>query len=320
MKIKIIQYGVGNMSTYIMKYAIEKGWEIIGAFDIDKKKIGKTIKLPNTEITIQAPEQFEDFLKENKPNIVIVTTTSLFKEVFETLKICANCGVNAITTCEECFYPQNSNYALYDELDTICKKNNCTITGSGYQDIFWGNLITNICGATNDIKQIKGTSQYNVDDYGIALAKAHGCNLSKEQFKKTFPIMEQENPVNPCYMWNVNGWLASKLGLHINKQTQKNIPIIATKDIYSKTLKTTIKKDKVIGMSAIVTSNTDENIEIITKCIGKIYSNTDNDLNSWQILGEPTTKLNISNPDTAKLTTDNFKSPEYIKNKLNFNE
>ena len=50
------------------------------------------------------------------------------------------------------------------------------------QDVFWGNLISVLAGATHKITKIKGKSSYNVEDYGIALAKAHGAGLSKKEF------------------------------------------------------------------------------------------------------------------------------------------
>ena len=42
-KYKVIQVGCGKMSTYTMKYALDKGYEIVGALDISSELIGKDI-------------------------------------------------------------------------------------------------------------------------------------------------------------------------------------------------------------------------------------------------------------------------------------
>ena len=195
-------------------------------------------------IIIKDAKEAENVIRESKPDIVIVTTMSLLSDVEDSLMICAELGINAITTCEEAFFPGNSNPILTHRLDEMAKKNNCTITGSGYQDIFWGQLITSIAGATQKITKIKGSSSYNVEDYGIALAKAHGAGLSLEEFDKEVAsadrISEEERlkiiergEFAPSYMWSVNGWLAQKLGLTVVSQTQKCVPQTHDKDLFS---------------------------------------------------------------------------------------
>ena len=73
----------------------------------------------------------------------------------------------------------------------------------------------------------------------------------------------------PSYMWNVNGWLCSKLGLTVESQTQECVPQIAKRDIFSSTLNMTVKKGDSTGMSAVVTTKTKEGITLETQCIRK---------------------------------------------------
>ena len=227
--------------------------------------------------------------------------------------LCAKLGVNAITTCEEAFYPQNSNPIATRNIDELAKKNGCTITGSGYQDIYWGQLISSIAGSTQKITKIVGSSSYNVEDYGIALAKAHGAGLTLEEFEKEVAaadnISEKERIelINngkflPSYMWNVNGWLCSKLGLTEIEQTQKCVPQTYKEDIESSTLGMTVKAGQATGMSAVVTTQTKEGIILETECIGKVYSKEDYDKNEWTIYGEPNTTIVVARPSTVELT------------------
>ena len=316
-KIKVVQYGAGKMSVYTMRYVYEKGAEIVGAVDVNPAVIGKDIgEIMGTEnkgIKVVGAEEAEKMIQETKPDIVIVTTMSLISDVEEALMLCAKLGVNAITTCEEAFFPMNSNPTITKALDEMAKKTNCTITGSGYQDIYWGQLISSIAGSTHSIKKIKGSSSYNVEDYGIALAKAHGAGLTLAEFDEQVASVdrisdeERQAVINkgeylPSYMWNVNGWLCAKLGLTVKSQTQKTVPQTHSEDIYSETLGMTVKAGDATGMSAVVTTETEEGITIESECIGKVYSKDDFDKNEWTVIGEPETTLIINRPATVELT------------------
>ena len=314
---KIFQYGCGKMSIYTMKYVIDNGGKIVGAVDINPdvigKDIGDIIGIEKQGVVVSDVKDAERLLTELKPDAAIVTTMSLLSDLEEALLVCAKCGVNAITTCEEAFYPMNSNPVLTNKIDALAKENNCTITGSGYQDAFWGNLITTLAGASHNITEIKGSSSYNVEDYGIALAEAHGAGLTKEEFEEKIAsadnISEEERNelINkgefmPSYMWNVNGWLCDKLGLTPISQTQKCVPQFHSEDIESSTLGMTVKTGIATGMSAVVTTETKEGITLETECIGKVYSKDDFDKNIWTVSGDVDTTLVIERPATVELT------------------
>lgn len=316
-KLKVFQYGTGKMSVYTMRYVYEKGAEIVGAVDVNPAVIGRNIGeimgLENKGVFVKDAKDARNVLQETKPDIVIVTTMSLLNDVEEPLMLCAELGINAITTCEEAFFPMNSNPNLTKKIDELAKKNNCTITGSGYQDIYWGQLITSIAGSTQKITKIKGSSSYNVEDYGIALAKAHGAGLSIADFEKEIASADkisdearqeiiEKGEYLPSYMWNVNGWLAEKLGLIVTLQTQKCVPQTHDKDIFSTTLNMSVKAGDATGMSAVVTTETKEGITIESECIGKVYAPEEFDKNIWTVEGEPNTTIVVEKPATVELT------------------
>ena len=333
--VRVFQYGCGKMSIYTMKYVLDNGGKIVGACDINPdvigKDIGDIIGCEKLGVVVSDVKYAEKILMELKPDAAIVTTMSLLSDLKDALLTCAKCGVNAITTCEEAFYPINSNPVLTNQIDELAKANNCTITGSGYQDAFWGNLITTLAGASHNIKKITGSSSYNVEDYGIALAKAHGAGLTKEEFETEIAsadnILEEERNelINkgefmPSYMWNVNGWLCDKLGLTVVSQTQKCVPQFHSEDIESSTLGMTVKAGIATGMSAVVTTETKEGITLETECIGKVYSKDDYDKNIWTVSGDVDTTLVIERPATVELTCASIvnRIPDIIKEKAGF--
>ena len=329
-KTKIVQYGCGKMSKYTMSYAMEKGYEIVGAVDINPNLIGKDISeiigCEETGVKITAIDQAEELMRNVKPDACIITTMSLIKDLENVLMLCSKLGINAITTCEEAFYPMASNPGLTQKIDSLAKQNNCTITGSGYQDVFWGNLIYTLAGATHKITKIKGSSSYNVEDYGIALAQVHGAGMTLDEFDEKVAAADkisteerqkiiESGDYTPSYMWNVVPWLADKFGFTITSMTQKCVPIVAREDIHSNTLNMDIKVGMATGMSAVVTAQTAEGVEIEAECIGKVYEPTEVDKNDWTIFGEPDTRVVITEPKTVELTCASIvnRIPDLIK-------
>lgn len=320
-KLRAVQYGCGKMSIFLMRYLLEKGADIVAAFDVNPdvigKDIGEIIGGENYGVVVSDAKDAGKIMLDLKPDVCVVATMSTMADIKEAFTVCAESGVNAISTCEEALYPWNSSPDITQELDELAKKHGVTLAGSGYPDMYWGVLIDTLAGSMHKITKIKGSSSYNVEDYGIALAQGHGAGLSKDDFAKEigyyndFSSEEQKEVVEsgeyvPSYMWNQNGWLCSKMGLTPISQVQKCIPTTHHSDLESSTLGMTIKAGDPTGMSAIVTTETKEGITIETECIGKVYAPEDFDKNDWTFYGEPETTINVDQPDTVKLTCSNL--------------
>lgn len=316
-KVKAVQYGCGKMSVYLMRYLLEKGADIVAAFDVNPDiigmDIGEIIGGGNVGVRVSHHDEADRLLSELKPDVCVIATRSTMIDLKDAFSVCAKNGVNAISTCEESLYPWNSSPAITKELDELAKKNGCTLAGSGYPDMYWGVLIDTLAGSMHKITKIEGSSSYNVEDYGIALAEGHGAGLTIQQFNENIGKYNdlgyeeikakiEAGEIEPSYMWNQNGWLCSRLGLTVVSQTQKCIPMTHTEDLQSSTLGMTIKAGDATGMSAVVTTETAEDITLVTQCIGKVYAPGEFDKNEWTFYGEPDTTVIVNRPATVELT------------------
>ena len=305
-KIRVAQYGIGRMGSIILKTMLDKGCEVVAAFARNPGQIGRdageVAGIGELGIPVSDSADARAVLRSTKPDICLIATKGTVAELEEAFMACIDSGVNALTIGEEAFWPWTTAAAVAARLDAAAKKAGVTLSASGYPDVFWGSMVTNVAGAMARVDRIHGVVMYDIDLYGSDFITGHGVGLTPEEFAAGLGRWRPEPGTVPCLPGDQNGWLCHELGLHVVDQTMCRKPKYSQHEIACRTTGETIAPGRVVGMSVSAETTTEEGLTIELEVCGKLYEEGETDGVVWKLSGVPDTEFEVRRPQTNILT------------------
>ena len=248
-EIRVISYGLGWVGREIAKFILEKkGVSIVGAVDIAKDLVGKDVGEVlglGKKIGVTVTDKPEELLKEVEADIVVHATTSYLYQTYPQIKLCAENGLNVLSTCEELSYPFRKYPELSAKLDRIAREKGVTILGSGINPGFlMDSLPIFLSAICKEVKKVKVVRMMYSGNRRIPYQKKIGTGLTPEEFKAK---IERKEITGHVGLFESICQIASALGWRLDEIKEfPPEPVIAEKEL--KTTYTTVKPGQVAGL------------------------------------------------------------------------
>lgn len=245
--IKVAQFGLGPIGIESLKLAANKPWiQVVGAVDIDPAKVGKDLggltRMPRLKGT-SVHRSVEDLLKHGKPEVVLHTTVSKFKDAYPQLEPLTRLGINVVSSCEELLFPQFKEPALAARLDQICRENGARVVGTGVNPGFVMDVLP-LCltGVSREVRSIRVERVVNASTRRAPLQKKIGSGLAPAEFRKLFA----EGRAGHAGLKESAALIAHCLGWKAEKITETGDAMVADHDIRTQYLE--VKKGWTCGL------------------------------------------------------------------------
>lgn len=300
-RLRAVVYGVGEMNSIATRLMLEKGVDIVGAVARSAEKVGRDlgdVAGLDRELGVTVESDARRVLETRSADIAVVAVSSYMTDMVDHLKLCAECGVNAVTIAEEALYAWGTSPMAAAELDRVAKDTGVTISGTGQQDVYWLNIVSLVMGTAHRIDAVTGRATWNVDDYGPEVARDQRVGATVEELESW--LASANRP--PTFGRNTLDALAADVGLTVTGVSTTTRVEVAETDMQCRSLDLVVPAGRVIGFTDIDTLETAQGPRLTFEMTGRVYGAGETDVNDWKVSGEP--DLLLSNPDVpTRMTT-----------------
>ena len=288
-KPRIVIYGTGQYGGLVARFAVQKGWPIVAAFNRAGPKVGQDLGR-----VIGLGRDIGVVAMTNRLQLNLPAYTRLM-----------NAGLNVICHGTEAYFPWGNDKTLCNQIDEMAKKNGVTFTGGGIWDMsrIWSGIL--LCGPCTEIQSLyhrsitdaKGQAQH------AQQAIAHiGCGLTVEEFMQRGlgkdPMALSYKTIPEQVLW--------AQGYTITRTSSRIEPVVTEEPLYSELLGATIPAGCVLGTRIIGEIETSQGVTARAEIELRIFRPDEVEHMFWEVTGKPRTRVRVEREDSAHATASNL--------------
>jgi hypothetical protein len=234
MAIRVLMYGLGPIGAAVARQvASRKGFQIVGAVDIDHAKIGldlgQVIGL-DKKLRVRVTNDAAGAIKSGKPDVAVLCTSSSLKKVMPQIETILKKKVAIVSTTEELSYPVGKNRTLAKKIDTLAKKAKVAVVGTGVNPGFaMDALPITLTGICERVDSIRVDRIQDARSRRLPFQQKIGSGLNKEQFAQKV----KDGSVRHVGLAESVTMIADAMGWKLDKVTDDIQPKIAEQGVES---------------------------------------------------------------------------------------
>lgn len=306
-KPRIVIYGMGQFGQVIARFAVEKGWPVVAAYNRAGPKIGqdvgRLIGLDRDLGVVVQDAETGDY--DVEADVGVVMHRDLLKDNMDGYRRLIGAGLNVLCHGVESYYPQCHDKALAAEIDAMAKAAGVTFTGSGIWDMsrIWSGILT--AGPCTEITSIDITSLSNAE------AQTHSLEQMK-QFAISEPVERfYEKGIDKAVIAHafrsVPEMVLTALGYDVTETTSVVEPVTFDERVPSRHApEGYFEAGLCMGIRMRSETKTKQGVIGTALVDSRIIKPGEIEAMYWSVEGKPRTRVHVERLDSAHATAGNL--------------
>lgn len=299
---RLVLYGTGQFGGYITRFAVDKGWPIVAAFNRAGPKIGQDLGRlyglgRDLGVVVQDCETARfDALDAD---IGVVVMTDQLATNFTAYERLMGAGLDVLCHGGESYFPFGSSPEVAARIDEMAKRHGATFTGGGIWDmsrIWAGILVAGPCTSLNALHHVTITdAQRN----GVAQMKSVGVGMSADEFVET--RVKKAGPTGSMYK-TIPQHVLTGLGYTVTSVSERIEPVVFDRPIHCRLLERELPAGTCVGTRIVTESRTAEGVTADAHIELRLFREGEIEHMRWEVDGLPRARIRTERDDSSHFT------------------